>query len=130
LSSTPQSEITLTSLERAIEHCKRLEPAIEKVATVQLNHNGAARQDLAEFIRGGAAEGRSKRDVFRRLRNIKSEQEKIDIIRGLIREEVIVRFRCATATRPREDYIHSDHMQEYKNNNGSKVTQLEASDGF
>ena len=114
LSSSARLDITLPSLERAIARAKSLEPTIIKIAGVQLSNNGAERQEIEDFISKGGTEGQSKRDVFRNLRG-KSEPEKLDILRGLMREETVYRFerKSGAAGRPGEHYVHHTHFKGY-----------------
>ncbi len=129
LSSSAQLAITLPSLERAIAHARNLEPTIVKIAGVQLSHNGAERQEIEDYLEEGKADGRSRRDVFRNLRG-KTESEKLDILRGLMREETIFRFSRKTSGRSAEDYVHHKFVKEYRETHKSEVKALGTNDPF
>jgi hypothetical protein len=113
LSVDPRLEITLPALERAIAHAKRLEPVIVRIAGVQLTHNGEDRSEIEDFIKKGHAEGQPAWAVFRNLRG-KNELEKTDILRGLLREELVFRFERQTSGRSGQHFVHAQYFKEYR----------------
>src|SRR5439155_5497677 len=64
LSSSARLEITLPSLERAIERARSLESTILKIVGVQISKNGGLFQEIEDFIQEGKDGGQPKWKVF------------------------------------------------------------------
>jgi len=113
LSSSARLEITLPSLERAIERARSLESTILKIVGVQISKNGGLFQEIEDFIQEGKDGGQPKWKVFRNLQST-SVPEGLEIVRGLLLQERVYRFTRTTSGRPGEHYVHYTQREEYK----------------